>query len=89
MSEKKTAGAFDVRFVIAALIGAYGLILTLMGLFWTSDAELDKADGLNVNLWGGIAMLLVAAAFVTWGRLRPVVIRRDPPPPDEPAEPRR
>lgn len=74
-NQPRTAGAFDVRFVIATLIGAYGVILTATGLFWTSDAELDKSDGLNVNLWAGIGMLVVAGAFVLWARLRPVVFR--------------
>ncbi len=31
MSEKQVAGAFDVRNVIAALIGAYGVILCSSG----------------------------------------------------------
>ena len=33
---KQAAGAFDVRNVIAALIGFYGVVLVLMGLFSTS-----------------------------------------------------
>jgi hypothetical protein len=71
------AGAFDIRNFIAALIGAYGLVLTLMGLFATSDADLDKAGGLAVNLWAGIGMLVFAAVFALWARLRPVVVRDD------------
>lgn len=76
---KKTAGAFDIRFVIAGLIGAYGLILTVYGAFFTSQAQIDKADGFHVNLWGGIALLVFAVAFFAWGRLRPVVIKENPP----------
>jgi len=82
-NQPRTAGAFDVRFVIATLIGAYGVILTATGLFWTSDAQLDKSDGLNVNLWAGIGMIVVAGAFVLWARLRPVVIRREDLPVDD------
>ena len=72
---QKTAGAFDVRYVVAALMGAYGLILTVMGLFVTSESEMDKADGFNVNLWTGLGLLVFAAAFAAWSRLRPLVVR--------------
>ena len=33
----RRAGAFDIRTFIALLIGIYGLVLVLMGLFATSD----------------------------------------------------
>jgi hypothetical protein len=71
------AGAFDIRNFIAALVGAYGLILTVLGLVGTSQEQLDKADGLAINLWAGIGMLVVAGAFVLWARLRPVVVPAD------------
>lgn len=68
------AGAFDIRNFIAALIGTYGLVLTAMGLFATSEADLDRSGGLAVNLWAGVGMLVFAATFVLWARLRPVVV---------------
>jgi amino acid transporter len=71
--QKKKAGAFDIRVVIAALIAVYGLVLTILGII-ADPAEVAKADGLNINLWGGIAMLVFAAAFVLWARLRPIVV---------------
>lgn len=71
---KKKAGLFDIRFVIGGLLGAYGLILVLLGLFNASDEELARGDGLNINLWGGLGMLAVAIAFGLWARLRPVVV---------------
>ncbi|HLR85869.1 MAG TPA: hypothetical protein VK059_13015 [Nocardioidaceae bacterium] len=74
---RRTAGAFDIRVVIAALIGLYGIVLVCMGLFNATDAELDRADGLNVNLWAGIGMIVVAAAFVIWARVRPIVVPDD------------
>ena len=67
------AGLFDIRFIIAALIGLYGIITVLTGLF-TSDAQIDKADGLNINLTAGIGMIVVAVAFGLWARLRPIVV---------------
>ena len=71
-----TAGAFDIRNIIGGLIGAYGVILTLMGLF--GDKELDKTGGVNANLWAGIVMLVIGGAFLIWARLRPVVVPEHP-----------
>lgn len=76
---RHTAGAFDIRVIIGGLIGVYGVILVLLGIFDASEAELDRADGFNVNLWAGLGMVVVAAGFLAWARLRPVVV----PPTDE------
>ncbi|QIK65796.1 hypothetical protein G7072_05120 [Nocardioides sp. HDW12B] len=77
------AGAFDVRNFIGALLGLYGLILLPTGLFATDDAALAKADGLNVNIWTGVALLIAGGVFIAWARLRPVVVPADPD--DQPA----
>jgi hypothetical protein len=66
--------AFDVRLIIALLIGGYGLVITVMGIGFTTDEEISKAAGVNINLWAGIGMVVVAAFFITWARLRPVVV---------------
>ena len=55
---KKPARGFDVRTVIGLLLGVYGVVLLLMGLFATSEEELTKADGVNLNLWTGLGMLV-------------------------------
>jgi hypothetical protein len=68
------AGAFDVRNVIAGLIGIYGVVLVVMGLFATGADDRAKTGGVNANLWSGIVMVVVAAAFLLWSRLRPVVV---------------
>ena len=73
-----TAGAFDIRTIIAALIGVYGLVLTLLGIFRATEEELARAAGLNINLWAGIGMLVVAAIFAIWVRLRPIVVPEEP-----------
>ena len=73
MAEKKKAGAFDIRMVIALLVGIYGVVLTILGITG-SQAETDKAAGININLWGGIGMLVFAALFVVWARLRPIAV---------------
>ncbi len=69
---KKTAGAFDVRTIIGSLLGLYGVLLTLTGLF--GDAETEKTGGPNANLWAGLALLVVAAFFLVWWKLRPIVV---------------
>jgi uncharacterized membrane protein YkvI len=73
-SPPRRAGAFDIRLIIALLFGVYGLVLTIMGSGFTTAAELQKAAGVNINLWAGIGMLVFAALFVLWARLRPIVI---------------
>jgi uncharacterized membrane protein len=71
------AGIFDIRTFIGALLGVYGVILTLTGLFATNDEELAKTDDFNINLVAGIALIVASAAFVLWARLRPVVVPKD------------
>jgi hypothetical protein len=79
---KQAAGAFDVRNVIAGLIGFYGVVLVIVGIVDRSEEALEKAGGVNANLWAGIAMVVVAAGFVLWSRLRPIVVET----PEEPRE---
>lgn len=66
---------FDVRVLIAGLLGLYGLVLTVLGLT-DGAAELAKADGLRINLWVGVALLTVAAFFAAWAALAPQHRRR-------------
>jgi protein-S-isoprenylcysteine O-methyltransferase Ste14 len=79
----RRAVAFDIRLVIALLMGVYGVVLTVLGIGFTTDAEITKSAGVNINLWAGLGMLVVAALFVLWTWLRPLRV----PEPDEPAEP--
>ena len=72
------AGAFDIRLIIALLVGVYGVILTVMGIGFTSDQEIAKAAGVNINLWAGIGMLVVSALSVIWAKVRPLVVPAEP-----------
>lgn len=81
---KKAAGAFDVRNVIAALIGFYGLVLVVVGLVDDGDEALAKTDGFNANLWVGLGMIAFALTFVVWTRLRPIVVASPETDDDEP-----
>jgi uncharacterized membrane protein len=71
---KRTAGAYDVRVFIAGLIGLYGIVLVLMGLFDDSADDKAKTGDVNANLWAGLVMIVVAIAFAVWTKLRPVVV---------------
>jgi hypothetical protein len=72
--QRHTAGAYDVRTVIAGLIGLYGIVLTIMGIVDYNDSDKAKTGDVNANLWAGIAMIVVAAVFALWLRLRPVIV---------------
>ena len=74
--EKRSAAArlFDVRRVIGALFVVYGVIVTLLGLFDT-QAEIDKAQGVRINLWMGLSMLALGALFLLWQWWRPTELK--------------
>lgn len=75
--EKVSAAArlFDVRRVIGGLFVVYGVIVTLLG-FFDNKAEIAKAQGVRINLWMGLGMLVLGLLMLLWLRLNP------PPPPD-------
>jgi hypothetical protein len=68
---RKAANRFDIRRIIGGLFLLYGVILTVVGLVGTDDIK-NKAAGVNVNLWTGIAMLVFGALMVMWALTRPV-----------------
>ena len=81
LQEKSATAAriFDLRRIIGGLFVVYGVIVMIAGI--TDDqAAIDKAQGVNINLWTGIAMLVLGVFFLVWLKLRPT------PPPAPPAE---
>ncbi|XVS63422.1 hypothetical protein ACQPYE_34980 [Actinosynnema sp. CA-299493] len=74
----RKAGLFDLRLVIAVLFAVYGVVLVVVGLGFTDEADLAKADGLNINLWSGVGMAVLAAVFAAWATLRPVIVPEEP-----------
>lgn len=75
MSERKTAGLFDIRNVIGALLGLYGVILLLTAAFHSGAPKgTDNSD----NWWGGAALLLTGVIFLAWAKLRPIVVAEQP-----------
>jgi hypothetical protein len=83
--EGKSATAariFDLRRIIGGLFVIYGVIVMIAG-FTASDAEIHKAQGVNINLWTGLGMLLLGLFFLVWMKLRPAAA---PVPDEEPTE---
>ena len=68
---RRATSLFDLRRMIGGLFAIYGVILVILGI-GASDAEIDKAAGWNLNLYVGIAMLIVAALFLLWAFTRPL-----------------
>ena len=71
----RAANRFDIRRIIAGVFTVYGLVLLALGLFGAQHIK-DKASGINIDLWAGVGMLVLAAVMVAWALLRPV--RLDP-----------
>ncbi|KPI04201.1 hypothetical protein OK074_4728 [Actinobacteria bacterium OK074] len=80
LQSKSTTAArlFDIRRIIGGLFVVYGVIVTIAGIT-ASDASIDKSEGVNINLWTGLGMLLLGLFFLGWLWLRPT-------PPPVPAE---
>ncbi|MGW8064636.1 hypothetical protein ACVV2G_20775 [Streptomyces ziwulingensis] len=78
------ARLFDIRRIIGGLFVVYGVIVTIAG-FVASDDDIDKAQGVNINLWTGLGMLALGLFFLAWLKLRPTA---PPPPPAAEGAPR-
>ena len=72
-TESSKASLFDIRNIIGALLGIYGVVLVVMS-FSTSSQDREKVSGVNANLWVGIGLLAFATFFVVWAFLRPIVV---------------
>ncbi|TQS41444.1 hypothetical protein [Cryptosporangium phraense] len=70
-AQSASRGLFDLRWLIAGLFLLYGVVLIVLGIF-DSDSEVQKADGIRINLWTGIGMFVLGALFGLWSWLRPL-----------------
>jgi xanthine/uracil/vitamin C permease (AzgA family) len=68
---RKAANRFDIRRIIGGVFLVYGVILSVVGIIGSDEVK-NKAAGINVNLWTGLAMLVVGAMMVAWALMRPV-----------------
>lgn len=73
---KKAAGAFDIRNVIGALLGIYGIALIIAS--FVIDPGIDQSTGVEKavqdNLWSGLGMLAVAIVFMLWAKIKPIIV---------------
>jgi hypothetical protein len=69
--EERAANLFDLRRIIGGLFALYGIVLTIVGLT-DSDAEVNKAAGVHINLWAGLGMLALGIFFTIWALARPL-----------------
>jgi hypothetical protein len=72
----RNANRFDIRRIIGGLFVLYAVILIVTGIVGSSAVK-NKADGINVDLWTGLAMLAFGIFMIGWALLRPV--RPEPP----------
>ena len=68
---ERAANLFDLRRIIGGVFVVWGVLLTVLGLF-DSDAEIEKAAGVNSNLYAGIGMLVFGLLFLLWAFGRPL-----------------
>jgi hypothetical protein len=87
---------FDVRNIIGALLGIYGVVLTIAGLApgllgdhhsAATNNPVDLSVGTDANWWVGLVLIGVSAVFITWALLRPVPIPETATQPTEPEQP--
>lgn len=67
----RAANRFDIRRIVGGLFLLYGATLVAVGLAGSHQVKV-KASGINIDLWTGLAMLVVAALMIAWALLRPV-----------------
>jgi len=63
---------FDIRTVIGVLFAVYGVVCFVTGLVSFTAADRAKTGGVNLNLWTGIGMIVLSAAFLVWSFSRPL-----------------
>jgi uncharacterized membrane protein len=73
-TSRHTAGALDIRNIIGGLLGVYGVILVVLGLFFDTSTDDQKTGDVNANLWAGLALVVVGVVFLAWAKLRPIVV---------------
>ena len=91
---------FDIRNIVGALLGVYGVALTIAGFtpailpgHGGTGAARNRVDlyiGTEANWWVGLILIGVAIGFLAWALLRPVRAEPSAEPSAEPiAEPSR
>jgi len=74
---------FDVRNIIGALLGIYGIVLTIAGFSpgllgdhrsAATNNPVDLYVGTDANWWVGLVLIGASVLFIGWALLRPVKV---------------
>jgi len=62
----------DIKIPIGLMFTILGLLLSIFGLATGGDSELySRSLGININLWTGLAMLVIGLLMLATTKLRP------------------
>ncbi|GAB2818532.1 hypothetical protein GCM10022221_15550 [Actinocorallia aurea] len=90
MRTNPLAVLLDIRTVIGGIFTIYGIILTILGIIDEAAAK-AKAQGVDINLWVGLVMLVFGLCFLGWTIYRPrrggPTMKEGPDPLDQPGGP--
>lgn len=64
---------WDLRRILGALFVVYGVIVTIIGIV-NMGADEKRTGGIAINLWAGLAMLVLGILFLVWDLTRPVPV---------------
>jgi bacteriorhodopsin len=66
----RQARMLDLRTYICGLFLIFGGVVTFLGISPPPD-QLQRAAGININLWAGLAMLALALVMGSWALVVP------------------
>ena len=69
---ERATSLLDIRRIIGSVLGIYGVLLVGAGVFGDHEVK-NKAAGVNINLWVGLALLVACGVFWAWASTRPLV----------------
>ena len=62
----------DIKVPIGLMFTILGLLLTVFGLATAGDTEMyQRSLDININLWTGVAMLVLGIGMLATSRLKP------------------
>ena len=64
----------DLRTWISAMFVTFGTMLAVYGAFFATPEDLAKGAGLNLNLWTGVGLIVVALLFALWLLAKPSAV---------------
>jgi hypothetical protein len=67
----KSTRRFDLRRILGALFVVYGIIVTIIGIV-NYSSDIKRTEGIAINLWAGLSMLVLGILFFVWDHFAPV-----------------